>query len=129
MKTYISIAFLSVSLLALQSCKEEEHAHNHVTLAISQPLDGDSIQGSSVAFQALVIGTEDLHGWQLRFVNAATSVELFETDDHAHNDTLTVNYSWSHGLTQPTSILGIFTAVIDHDGNTEVDSVAFTVIP
>lgn len=124
-----NILFIVIVLYGsmLSSCRkeddkktiEETEAENVVTIQLNTNATSDTIAfGEELHITGTVLGTQEMHGYELVLKNMMTDSVLFKTSEHDHATSYTIHGHWMNNL-QNTSGLHITLVVEkDHDGNT-----------
>lgn len=128
------IAAIVASSTFLSACKKDKstndnHGHeDHASavINIASPNENDTIQGN-FTITGTIVGTAELHGYQVTVTNALNDSIIYQDDVHDHLANFTLNQAVTHSYTAYTPLKLEVVAALDHDGNTETKTVHFVV--
>lgn len=133
MKPFFILAIL-VSSISLTACKKDKSTddstetedHPTAVITITSPHENDTIQGN-FAVTGTIVGTANLHGYQVTVSNALNDSILYQNDIDAHVADFTINQSVTNPYTTYTPLKLEVIAALDHDGHTATKTVHFVV--
>lgn len=133
MKPFFIITIL-VSSISLTACKKDKSTddstetedHPTAVITITSPHENDTIQGN-FAVTGTIVGTANLHGYQVTVSNALNDSIIYQNDIDAHVADFTINQSVTNPYTTYTPLKLEVIAALDHDGHTETKTVHFVV--
>ena len=133
MKPFFILAIL-VSSISLTACKKDKSTddstetedHPTAVITITSPHENDTIQGN-FAVIGTIVGTANLHGYQVTVSNALNDSILYQNDIDAHVADFTINQSVTNPYTTYTPLKLEVIAALDHDGHTATKTVHFVV--
>lgn len=133
MKPFFIITIL-VSSISLAACKKDKSTddstetedHPTAVITITSPHENDTIQGN-FAVTGTIVGTANLHGYQVTVSNALNDSILYQNDIDDHVADFTINQSVTNPYTTYTPLKLEVIAALDHDGHTETKTVHFVV--
>jgi uncharacterized protein YbbC (DUF1343 family) len=102
MKTQLFL--LLIASIAMTACKKKHTGHFSGSIATISPNNGDTIQGNSVIFSATGTANRELHGWFLGVYDASNLNPLFETEEHVHGESLSIQQTVPFTLTDTTTL-------------------------
>jgi hypothetical protein len=133
MKPFFIAAMLagSISLTACKKDKSTDDSHGHddhatAVITITSPTENDTIQGN-FSVTGTIVGTEDLHGYQVTVTNTLNDSIIYQNEVHDHLANFTINQAVTHVYTTYTPLKLDVVAALDHDGNTTTKTVHFVV--
>lgn len=120
-----TLSIFALLLLVSTACRKEEnkhkmdnsHSENEVTIQLSTNASNDTLEyGAELHINGSVVGTQELHGYQLVLKNMMTDSVLFETGEHDHANTYNIHGHWVNDLENTTGLHLTLTVEKDHDG-------------
>jgi hypothetical protein len=123
----LSIIFFSILVLGLSACNEKHDHDNAATISISNPVENTQYHnGDTVFIHAVITAESAMHGWEVLIRKKSDLSVVFEQDAHDHAATFNINTYWVNNLGSAHNDMELLvTAEIDHDGNTETQTVNF----
>lgn len=123
------ILFFALAALAFVSCDKEDHDHDHhhhgsstdpITIAFTSPADNQVYEFNDVvSITGTISRASVVHGYTVELINQSDQdAVLYSNDVHSHDSQLQFNDSWTHNLTDTSTILVRVTAFGDHEGTT-----------
>ena len=109
------IGIFALVLLAV-ACKKDETFEGSITIdapSVNAQLQADS----TITIQGSATGNMELHGYVLEVKNTTTGAVIYSVDEHAHGESITINKTFTHGLTADTPLNLNVKVEYDHDGN------------
>jgi hypothetical protein len=131
--TFLTLAFVTSLFACTKHNGDEEKTPEHIPVAsimFSSPTAGAVFaNGDSITIKATAISTENVHGYDLAIRKAEdTTAQYYFTHIHDHNDTLNINEKLKLLVPSvPANLEAQITLVLDHDGHTKREKVAFRV--
>lgn len=128
------ITTILVSCISLTACKKDKSTddstatedHPTAVITITSPHENDTIQGN-FAVTGTIVGTAELHGYQVTVSNALNDSILYQNDIDDHVADFTINQSITNPYTTYTPLKLEVIAALDHDGHTATKTVHFVV--
>lgn len=128
------ITTILVSCISLTACKKDKSTddstatedHPTAVITITSPHENDTIQGN-FAVTGTIVGTAELHGYQVTVSNALNDSILYQNDIDDHVADFTINQSITNPYTNYTPLKLEVIAALDHDGHTATKTVHFVV--
>lgn len=123
---------LTLGLVPATACRhaavETPHPVPVASIVFSSPQPGAVYaKGDTVRIRAVIVSTEELHGYLFFVGKAGENTPLHTEFIHDHNDTLAVEQEWVNTLATAAQLEAGITATLDHNGNTLTRKVAFAV--
>jgi hypothetical protein len=127
-------AMFAATALVFASCKKEETTEEptptpapKVEFTITNPTDGGTYHlGDTVWVNVHIDYATELHGYEASIVNTSNSDEVvWESHLHDHGDMFMVEGFWVNNVTMHSDMELRIEAFIDHDGNSETETVHF----
>ncbi len=105
--------------MALFSCKNDHHHHaKDATITIISPTEGQVInQGDTVHINAVIVGEEILHGYEVYLRKKSDNSEIYSVDNHLHQQTIEVHEHWVNNVDSHTEMVLEISVSLDHGGN------------
>ena len=133
MKPFFILAIL-VSSISLTACKKDKSTddstetedHPTAVITITSPHENDTIQGN-FSVTGTIVGTANLHGYQVTVSNALNDSILYQNDIDDHLADFTINQSVTNPYTTYIPLKLEVIAALDHDGHTATKTVHFVV--
>jgi len=120
-----NIPFIVLLAFGFQSCDQNigEHPDNAVTIEISSPVKNSEYAfGDMINIEATVSAESELHGYKIE-INNLSGEALFEKEIHEHDDHFDINEDWMDDVEDGGILIVTVTVAVDHEGNTESESV------
>lgn len=118
--TIISIA----SLTACQKDNTTVTTPEEVKIEIASPNEGDVFKkGDTVSIAASINSNTQMHGYIVRISYAATGEEIYDTEGHTHEGSLSVHEQWVNTMDTTVDLQIEVIGVIDHDENQKTKTV------
>lgn len=126
---FIAILVSSISLTACKKDKSTDDSTEHedhatAVITITSPNENDTIQGN-FSVTGTIVGTADLHGYQVTVTNALNDSIVYQNEVHDHLANFTINQAVTQSFTTYTPLKLVVVAALDHDGHTETKTVHF----
>lgn len=118
---HFSIALTVLTTIIFCSCQKDNSTRpdaSKVIFRIKDPLSGQAYSnGDTIFMQAEVQYSAAMHGYNVSLTDSASGAVFFQTGDHAHDSSFTINTYWVDTLTVAKTMRLEFQVAIDHDGN------------
>lgn len=128
-RTIKLLSILTASILLI-TCKKEEHLEANVTVSITSPAAGDTIQpGDTLALAAAITSDIDIHGYTATLTNTTTNAVLWTNSSEEHMTNYTIAGSYINTVADTSNMKFKVIAEIDHDGETQEKEINFVCLP
>lgn len=120
------IAFVIMGFL--WACDSDEHSA--ATITVTSPTEGQVVAlNGQIGINAVITSVDgsDLHGYEYYVRNKAAAGQVCSNSEHGHAPSFTISDTCN--ITFPSGSEGevVITSINDHEGNTTVKRVSFTV--
>lgn len=118
----------AIVLTFVLSC--DDHEHSAATITVTSPTEGQVVAlNGQIGINAVItsIDGSELHGYEYYVRNKAAEGQVCSNSLHEHGPSFTISDTCN--ITFPSGSEGevVITSINDHEGNTTVKRVSFTV--
>lgn len=117
-------------MTTLVACTQEDPIQDNpmptVEFSIMNPAEGAMYMlGDTVKIEGSVAYEPGLHGYSLEVINTHMDSTVFYIDEHAHGGEINFSEFWVNDVMHHSDMLLIVSAAVNHEGDTESDTVHF----
>jgi len=126
----LTILFIMIGATQV-SCKREHH-EEEVTATITwiEPGISDTLSlGEELHAEGTIVGSADLHGYELKFIDVQTQTTLYSGNATSHASSYAFHEHWVNNVIDTTNVKVEITVTLDHDGNTKSESRQVVLLP
>lgn len=124
MRFIVNLILTSVILSSCQKNNNVPAQPDKVTVNIISPAANQQYKkGDTLQLKAEVSYISQLHGYQVRVINAANGTVVYDLDGHNHSDKFSIDEKWVDTFSAAAELKVQFIAIIDHDKNTTTQEV------
>lgn len=115
-----TLLILSISVLFFACKKEKVEAEEPITASINitEPSMNDTIASNEeLHVEGTIIGSTELHGYEIKIINLTNNNELFSYEFHEHFASYNFHEHWVNNVTDTTILKVKVEVELDHEGN------------
>jgi len=129
MKKYIWIVIAFATFLTITACHKHEEAIS-AEITFVEPSTNDTILiGTELHVEGTIVGSGELHGYSISFMNVANDSVVYTVSSAAHNNSYAFHEHWMNNVSDTTIMKVTIDAMLDHDGTKTSKSVNVVCLP
>ncbi|RYD55795.1 MAG: hypothetical protein EOP56_14625 [Sphingobacteriales bacterium] len=114
-------------MMLLGACQKNNNIPaqpDKVTVDVIAPSEGQQYKkGDTVRIKANVSYISQLHGYQVKIIDAESGIAVYDIDGHVHGTNVSIEEYWVDTLSIVKALKVQILAVIDHDKSTSLKEI------